>query len=683
MIDQIFSDAWHSVSELRLELAPDARYLKQWYRGEKWYVLEDRYGSRFFRVTPEAFAFLNQLRPEQTVGDYWQQSLLEDSETTPTQEEVVQLLSQLQMFNLLRVQNRSQTTDVFERIQQQRSREIRSKMASFLYVQIPLWNPEPWLKSVPKLPGLIFNRFTLVLWLILGGLAGQAVLGNLAAFKDQVQGVLSVSQIPYLYLSIVGLKLLHELGHALMTKRFGGTVTTMGVMLLIFTPMPYMDASSSWAFREKRQRILVGAAGMLIELACAFVAAVVWANTGDGALHATAFNIMLMGSISSLFFNGNPLLKFDSYYMLSDWLEIPNLYERSRLQWRSWMERYAFGAGSRAFDTGADGLEQGWLALYGALSLGYRILVTLSIALFVADQWFLLGVVLIVMATYTWVLKPMVTYGKYLWNDVALRQVRTRAISLTVVAGTAVVAGVFFLPFERAVRAPGVLLAKERATLYSAVDGTLTGLPTDTGSWVEADETVAEIVSVDLEFDLQQVDAQLDELEALVTLAIQTRSSQIDALRERQNSLRERREALRRRLGEATVRSPVSGVVITQELFRLRDTEVEMRQALMTIVNPAEFEFVAVVSQDAAYDLFYYGALEGEIKLNGRADPEGVETIESFFKVVAQVPVRGPAEESLYFHNKRGQLRIALESEPLGVQVWRNFRQLLQRRYRL
>ena len=231
---------------------------------------------------------------------------------------------------------------------------------------------------------------------------------------------------------------------------------------------------------------------------------------------------------------------------------------------------------------------------------------------------------------------------------------------------------------------------------------------------------MAEIVSVDLEFDLQQVDAQLDELEALVTLAIQTRSSQIDALRERQNSLRERREALRRRLGEATVRSPVSGVVITQELFRLRDTEVEMRQALMTIVNPAEFEFVAVVSQDAAYDLFYYGALEGEIKLNGRADetmvvshlevipyeqtvlpsaslgwkgggdvpvraddPEGVETIESFFKVVAQVPVRGPAEESLYFHNKRGQLRIALESEPLGVQVWRNFRQLLQRRYRL
>ncbi|GAB5561508.1 MAG: hypothetical protein SynsKO_31550 [Synoicihabitans sp.] len=719
MTEQIFSDAWHAVSELQLELAPDAQYVKQWYRGEKWYVLEDRFAGRFSRVTPEAFAFITSLKLDTTVGQVWQTALAQDPATTPTQEEVVQLLSQLQAFNLLRVRNRSESAHIFERLENQRSRKLRSKLISFLFVQIPLWNPEPLLKRLGKWPDRVFNRFTFVVWLILGVLAGRAVLQNLPALKDQAQGVLAVSHLPYLYLCIAALKLLHEGGHALMTKKFGGTVTRMGIMLLVFTPLPYLDATSSWTFREKRERILVGAAGMLVELGCAFIAALVWANTGGGLVHATAFNVMLIGSVSSLFFNGNPLLKFDSYYMLSDWLEIPNLYERARVQWRSWLEKYVFRVGTRAIEAGAEVKEQAWLGLYGALSLGYRILITISIALFIADKWFLLGVLLVALALFTWVLKPSYTYTKYLWNEPALRHVRLRALALTVAFATTLLVGLYYVPFTRAVRAPGVALAVERAHVFSPVAGVIESIQTETGAFVEENDVLVEVGSQDMEFELAKTIGQLDEIEALITQSIGERSGEMAPLRERQRSLRERRDLLQKRLDEAVVRAPISGYVVTDDLAQRLSTEVDLRGALITLVNPREFEFVAVVSQDAAYELFHYERLGGEIKLLGRADqtipvsslevipfeqsilpsaalgwkgggdigvqaddPHGVLAMESFFKVVARIP-RDEAWGHLFHHNKRGILRIELESEPLGEQVLRSVRQLLQRRYRI
>jgi putative peptide zinc metalloprotease protein len=718
-MEGIFSDIWHRVSELHLAIAPDVRTIKQWFRGEAWYVLEDRFTSRFIRVTPEAYRFLMKLRPSATVGEVWEKSLVEDAETTPTQEEVIQLLTRLHGFNLLRFEGRSESESVFERLEKQRAAELKSKLASFLYLRIPLWNPEPWLNSVRFVAHLLFNRITFILWLVLGLLATRAVFERLEAFGDQAQGVLALDNLPLLYGSLVILKLLHEFGHAFMTKRFGGTVTTMGVMLLIFTPMPYMDASSSWIFRSKYQRMLVGAAGMLVELAVAFIAALVWANTGDGLVHSLAFNLMLMGSISSLFFNGNPLLKFDAYYILSDWLEIPNLADRARLQWRSWIERYVFGAGDRAIDGGQSWRECGWLATYGALSLFYRFLVTLSIALFVADMWFLLGVAIALMAVYTWVLKPLLNYVRYLSREPSLRAVRPRAVGLTLLAVGLVLGGVWFFPIPNAFRAPGVVMARDHATVFSPVDGIVQAVHVAQGDWVEAGQALVTLEAFDLELEIERTLAQQAETEALLTLAVEDRAADLAALQERWESLRRRLEVLRERFAQTVVRAPQDGLVLSESLSQLVNTQVLEREKLSELVDPRRFEFVGVVSQDAARELFRHEALRGEIRLWGQAgvgipvdqievipyeqsllptaalgwkaggavpvaadDPEGRRTLESFFRVVVTLP-DDLAASALYHHQKRGVLRFSLESEPLGEQVFRRVQQLLQRRYRL
>jgi putative peptide zinc metalloprotease protein len=109
-------------------------------------------------------------------------------------------------------------------------------------------------------------------------------------------------------------------------RRFGGEVHTLGVMFLIFSPLPYMDATAAWAFRSKWRRVLVGAAGMIAELFAAAVAVFVWASTGPGILHSLAYNTIFVASLSTILFNINPLLRFDGYYILSDLLDIPNLH---------------------------------------------------------------------------------------------------------------------------------------------------------------------------------------------------------------------------------------------------------------------------------------------------------------------------------------------------------------------
>ena len=220
----------------------------------------------------------------------------------------------------------------------------------------------------------------------------NAVLENLPQIADQTQGVLALDNLIWLYLCMAAMKVVHELAHAFVCKRFGGEVHVFGIMLLVMAPLPYVDATASWAFRSRYERALVGAVGVLSELFMAALGAVVWANTGPGLVHTLAFNVMLLGSISSLLFNGNPLLRFDAYYVLCDLIDIPNLYQRANQQWLYFADRYLLGSRD-AKGPSTDSREWWWLTGYGGLSFIYRLMVVALVLEYVADQWFLLGVV--------------------------------------------------------------------------------------------------------------------------------------------------------------------------------------------------------------------------------------------------------------------------------------------------
>ena len=272
-------------------------------------------------------------------------------DAAPTQGEVIQLLCQLHASNLLQGNLAPDAEALFKRHQKRVWREVKGAVGNLLFIRIPLWDPDRFLEPVGwyRRESVLRVRCDPVGRRSLPSGCGPSVAMS-RLWQRKPRAILDPENLPLLYAALVLVKLFHEMGHAFSCKHFGreagtgGEVHQMGVTFLVFTPLPFVDASSAWALRDKWHRIVVGASGMLAELAIAAIAAILWVRTADGTtVHAIAYNVMFIASISSLAFNGNPFLRYDAYYILLDVLEIPNLESRSKLYIRYLVKRYLWG----------------------------------------------------------------------------------------------------------------------------------------------------------------------------------------------------------------------------------------------------------------------------------------------------------------------------------------------------
>ena len=239
----------------------------------------------------------------------------------------------------------------------------------------------------------------------------------------------------------------------------------MGLTLLVFVPIPYVDASAAAAIRSKHRRMLVSAAGMMVELFLAAIALFVWLNVEPGLLRLAAFNIMLIGGVSTLLFNGNPLLRFDAYYILKDAIEIPNLASRSSRYITFLAKHYLLALPSESPATRAG--ERGWLLFYGVASTLYRLLVTFGIILFIAGKFFVIGVLLAVWAAVMQIVVPAVKIMSFVLFNRALDQRRVRAVAVSTALLGALSAIVFLAPMPSATHAEGVLSLPEQARVQA------------------------------------------------------------------------------------------------------------------------------------------------------------------------------------------------------------------------
>ena len=286
-----------------------------------------------------------------------------------------------------------------------------------------------------------------------------------------------------LYVAFALIKACHEMGHAISCKKFGkqsgtgGEVHIIGIMFLVFTPVPYVDASSSWALTNKWHRIIVGAAGMWVELAIASVAAMIWANSGEGTMtHNFAYNIMFVAGFSTLVFNANPLLRYDGYYMLSDLLEIPNMATRGRDYLYYLVKKYVWNV-RFARDPAHTASERILLFIYAIASFIMRCFVTISIMFYLTG---ILEGALIILATamalaglLTWALVPVAKFLHYVTTDQELQRVRARAMLTSGAAMGALVAALGFVTVPDRARSQGVVEPKsgQLKELYAGGEG--------------------------------------------------------------------------------------------------------------------------------------------------------------------------------------------------------------------
>ena len=711
-----FSESWYRVAGQRLALRPSVQVHRQEFRGERWIVLQNPLSNQFFRLRPAAYEFVARLRPEKTVEEVWKECLDRFPDEAPGQEAVIQLLAQLYQASLLQYTIAADAEELFKRYERTQQREMRARLLNIMFMRFRLLDPDRFLVRTLPVLGKLVGFAGLILWVVVVGWALKVVADNFTQVRNQAQGVLDPSNLLPLYFGLVVIKTLHEFGHALFCRKFGGEVHTLGLMLVIFTPMPYMDATSAWGFRERWKRVLVGAAGMIVELFVAAIATFVWANTGTGWVHGVAYNMMFVASVSTLIFNLNPLLRFDGYYILSDLVGIPNLNQRATRQLRFLCERHLFGL-RRVESPAATKKEAGWLTVFGITSGIYRVFVFGGILLTVADRFLLIGLVMAAVCAVAWVAVPVIGLVKYLATSPALDRQRSRAVAVSCAIAAALLVLLEFVPFPSHFRAPGILRSREWTEVHNLTSGSVRALLVQPGSTVTNGQPLIELTSPDLEFEMQGAAAQYEEIQARLRQAMQDAVPNLKPLTSYAESVEKRLERLRNDARNLTVRATQGGIWVAPGVENFPGRWLGRGTALGTIIDPSGFQFQAVVRQEDGDRLFTRAYKTGEVRVYGQAssvirvanirvipgekrqlpsaalgwggggpveitsdDPEGRKTKEPFFEVRADVL---PGAVAAQLHGRSGKVRFDLEPEPVLPRLVRSLRQLLQTRYKI
>jgi putative peptide zinc metalloprotease protein len=478
----LYSSSWYQVADVRPCLRSHARIHRHHYRGDLWYVLQDRNSGRYHRFTPAAYLVISLMNGERSVREIWDLACVRLGDDVLTQDEMIGLLAQLHRANVLRGDTPTNVTELAERGARDRTRQRWMRVINPLALRLPLLDPDRFLAVLIPFVRPLFSLAGALLTALVVGYAGLLAVGHWPELTNNIgERVLATESLLLLLIAYPLIKALHELGHGLAVKHWGGEVHEMGIMFLVFMPVPYVDASSSAAFHQKRRRAIVGAAGILVEALLASIALFAWLNMEESMLRAFAFNVMLIGGVSTLLFNGNPLLKFDGYYVLCDLIEMPNLAQRSNRYLGYLIQRYLFGL-TRLPSPASGRREAAWLFGYSIASFAYRLTIMVVIVTFVANQFFFLGVLIAFWSVFLMIGLPLLKQLRYLFASPALGRVRRRAVGVTA-AIVAVLGGILLLlPLPYRTVAEGVVWTPEESTIYAGSAGTVAEILAPPGS---------------------------------------------------------------------------------------------------------------------------------------------------------------------------------------------------------
>lgn len=722
-----FSESWSRVADLRPRLRTIVQVSRQQYRGRTWHVITDPTSNEYFRLDSPAYYFLGLLDGERSVARAWARTQEQLGDAAPTQGEAIHLLGRLYVCNLIQADLPPDAAGMFDRLRKRRRKEIGGRLVNLLFVRLPIFDPDRILDRWVRLFGWVFSKAGVVFWILLILAAMWRLLDRLDQLRRESSAVLNPANLVWLSLCFWGLKLLHEFGHAFACKKFGqdegrgGEVHTMGFMLVAMMPLPYVDATSAWGFRNKWRRIAVGAAGMYVELAIAAGATLVWAATrSTSTLHQLAYNIMFLASVSTVLFNGNPLMRYDAYYMLCDYMESPNLANRSRDYLYYLVKKYIFGVKKMADPAHGDS-ERRWFAPYAVASSIYRIMVSVSIMMFVAGQLFIVGVVMALAGLVSMVLAPTARLIHYLTSNHEIARVRARALGLSLTTAIVLLALAGLVPVSDSGRAQGVVEPRKLAMIHMATDGFVQSIAPSGQHVKPGGEPLVAAHDPSLHVLRKKLLAQRD------MAAFQQRDAESsDAALS--HSLNKQIEVLdlqlaqaERRIASLTMTAPIEGQWIASDTNRAEGAYFHRGQAVGMVASFDDMIIRVAADQNLGPriepeigvggrvdirvqgrpDIHFQGVIDkvlpaGQQRLPSKAlsafvgglletdanDQSGAKTTESFFEVHVTPDWRGQAPAAL-FTGQRVIVRFEMTDRPILFQAWRSLRQLLQQRFQV
>ena len=621
MSEALFSPSWYRVAPLTPRLRSHAKLHRHQYRGQTWYVLQDPSNERFHRFSPAAFSFIGLMDGRRSVQEIWDLSSSRLGDHAPTQPEVVQLLSQLHAADVLQCDIPPDTAELLDRYDKQRRKKWQRKLMNFFAWQFPLLDPERFLQQFAPLARPFFSWWGAALWCLIVVPALFVAAAHWSELTTNlIDRVTTPQNLVLLWFLFPVIKVLHELGHAFAVKVFGGEVHEMGIMLLVLSPIPYVEASASSAFSSKWQRVIVGAAGMIVELVLAAIAVYVWVSVEPGSVRTVAYNTILIAGISTVMFNANPLLRFDGYYILADFLEIPNLRQRSNTYLGYLCERYLFGRDDAQVPHATSG-ERAWFVTYAVSSFFYRIVVVLAILLYLTDQLFVLGVLFAAMTAFTWFAMPLGKGFKYLFTSPRIRRVRGRAVAVSAALTAVVVLVLALIPVPFRTRAEGVVWIPDEAIVRAEVDGFVERVVAVPGSHVQSGDLLLLCHDFAVDTDVKVLEAQLREITARIREQMVDDLVKAKMLEEEQHYIEERLARARERQTDLVIRSKTGGTFVLPKADDLPGRFVKRGDVLAHVVDLGTITVRTIVDQNDI-DLIRHEIRAVQVRLAERlADP--------------------------------------------------------------
>ena len=492
------------------------------------------------------------------------------------------------------------------------------------WMKVPLLQPERLLDLLLPVFRWLFSAPALFAMVLLWITAGVVIAGHADSFWNDAREVFSSHNWLMLGAVWVGLKIVHEIGHGLCCRAHGGRVTEMGLVFVLLAPMAYVDVTSTWAFRSRWKRMHVAAAGILVELSIAAVAALLWTQATDSFTRHLLYNIVISASLTTLIFNINPLMRFDGYFILEDLLDLPNLGTTSQKWLQSKLARFFYGE-HRSVPVPAG--MTGWvIRLYALLSAAWRLTVSGSLLAGAAVMFQGAGLALAIGAIVLWYVKPaiewLIALGQRFRRD---HWSAARGVILGSATAAAIGALIFVLPSPFQRQAPGVVDYADLEVVRVSSPGFVEEIHVLSGQIIEAGTPLITLRNEDLIARVTDLELAIEQSEARRIGLVNRRElglAQIE-LRNQQAQREQLAEALAR--SEALiVRAPVRGRVLARQLPQQIENYLKEGTEVVVIGEENRKEVLASVDQR---DLESFGSPgePAQLRVIGQGTPTRVQ----------------------------------------------------------
>jgi len=559
---------------LTVRKRPDLTASRHHYQGTGYWVVKEPVGLQYYRFHDEEYFILGMLDGHvslQQIKDGFERRFAPQKITFG---DLQQFIGMLHRSGLVISNAPGQGKALKERGGTKKRKEVIGKFTNLFAIRFRGFDPEkiltgmlPWAGWIFTVPALIFFALFFLSAALLLGSQYETVYARLPTFQQ----FFAADRWLYLAVTMALVKVLHEFGHGLSCKKFGGECHEIGFMLLVFTPCLYCNVSDSWMLPNKWKRVWIGAAGIYVELILAAIAAYIWYFSEPGLLNDLCLNMMFLNLVSTVLVNGNPLLRFDGYYILMDALEIPNLRQKATEVFKRWFQKTCLGLELQD-DPFLPKRNQALFALYTIASVIYRWVVVFSICWFmikVLEPYGLqqIGRMIAVMGFAGLVMQPIKQTWKFIRTPGRLAKVKRGPLLTSLAIGGAVIAAVIYVPLPHRIYCAFEIRPTRAGAVYAGTPGQIVRTVKE-GTWVKQGDELAVLQNLDLDIRLTELKGREREAEVrLRNLALRSRAdatlkTQLETQEELIASLQQLQQKTQEEIDRLVVVAKRDGIVL-------------------------------------------------------------------------------------------------------------------------